>query len=213
MKPVLAYNKCKECLDRESSELEQESTEEVPSAIGQDEEMSVSGAHAVEQEPIEEQPYAIGQDREGIPESGTQEADASAIHVFEWFKTLDSNESQREQCFHVNDHYHFPALYNLLTQSFSSNQNALSEFYPKWVKFLNGSISLYHLISDVGELAKSQGIEDYVEVTRIVKILAVYRDKFENETGLKEFGNELLNQLMSNDFLASDNPGQVFYSG
>ncbi len=175
-KTALVFNnKCKECLDRESGVLEQESTEERPSAMGQD-----------------------------------READTSAIHLFEWFKTLDSDERLREDCFHRNDYYKLSALYRLLTKSFISDKNTLSEFYPKWVKFLNGSLSLYHLISEVGELAKSQGIEDYVEVARIVKALALY--EFENEAALEQFSNELLNQLMNNNFLASDDPSQIVYS-
>ncbi|WP_257291324.1 death domain-containing protein, partial [Endozoicomonas sp. ONNA1] len=152
------------------------------------------------------------QERE-LLESGTEGADSLAIRVFEWFKTLDSNERHRGDCFRNNDYYNFPALYRLLTQSFMSNKNTLSEFYLKWVKFLNGSMSLYHLISEVGELAKSQGIEDYVEVKRIVKALAHHRHEFENETGFKKFRNDLLSILTSNNLLASDDPGHVLYSG
>ncbi|WP_422137622.1 death domain-containing protein [Endozoicomonas sp. ALC020] len=186
-KPVLAFNKCKECLDRESGVLEQESTEA--------------------------QPSAMAQDREEEPVSGTQDADTSVTDVFQWFKALDLNEREREDCFRINHYYNLPALYNLLTQSLMSDKNALSEFYPKWFEFLKGSLSLYHLILQVGELAKTQGIEDYAEVTRIVKTLAIHRDEFESETSLNRFGNELLNQLTGNDFLASDDVGQVFYSG
>ncbi|WOG30154.1 hypothetical protein [Endozoicomonas sp. 8E] len=235
-KPVLAFDKCKECLDRESSVLEQEpteellpairqyegkpvsgasiveleSTEELLPAISQYEGKPVLGASAVELESTEELLPAISQNRE-VPVSGTKDADTSSIQVFQWFKTLESNESQREDCFRINDYYKFPELYRLLTQSFMSDKNTLRKFHSKWVKFLNGSLSLYHLISEVGELAKSQGIEDYVEVARIVKVLAVYRDDFENEIGLKQFRNELLNYLTRNDFFASDDPGKVFY--
>ncbi|WP_252177069.1 death domain-containing protein [Endozoicomonas sp. 4G] len=185
IKTVVAHNKCGECLDRESRLLERESTEKLVSEILQDTK----------------------------DELGIQEADASPIGVFEWFKTLDSNERQGGDYFRINSYYNFPALYNLLTQSFISDKHALSEFYPKWFKFLNGSISLHHLISEVAELAKSQGIEDYVEVTRIVKTLAIQRDEFESETGLKKFRNEFLNQLTSNELLVSDDLGHVFYSG
>ncbi|WP_448217207.1 hypothetical protein [Endozoicomonas sp. 2B-B] len=211
-KPALAFDKCKECLDRESSVLEQDPTEELLPAIRQYEGKPESGASIVELESTEELLPAISQNRE-IPVSGTKDADTSAIQVFEWFKMLESNESQREDCFRINDYYKFPELYRLLTQSFMSDKNTLRKFHSKWVKFLNGSLSLYHLISDVGELAKSQGIEDYVEVAKIVKALAVYRDDFENEIGLKKFRNELLNYLTRNDFFASDDPGKVFYPG
>ncbi|WP_422452262.1 hypothetical protein [Endozoicomonas sp. ALC066] len=211
-KPVLAFDKCKECLDRESSVLEQDPIEELLPAIRQYEGKPVSGASVVELVSTGELLPAISQNRE-VPVSGTKDADTSAIQVFEWFKMLESNESQREDCFRINDYYKFPELYRLLTQSFMSDKNTLRKFHSKWVKFLNGSLSLYHLISDVGELAKSQGIEDYVEVAKIVKALAVYRDDFENEIGLKQFRNELLNYLTRNDFFASDDPGKVFYPG
>ncbi|WP_422137167.1 hypothetical protein [Endozoicomonas sp. ALC020] len=211
-KPVLAFDKCKECLDRESSELEQEPTKEQLPATGQDKEVPGSGNIFAEQESTEELSAATGQDSEE-PVSGTEEADPSAIHVFEWFKTLDSDGRQRDDCFRINDNYKLPELYRLLTQSFVSDKNALSKFHSKWVKFLNGSMCLYHLVSEVGELAKSQGIEDYVEVTRIVKALAIHRDVFENETSWKQFRNELLDYLTTNNLLASDDPGKVFYSG
>ncbi|WP_448215932.1 hypothetical protein [Endozoicomonas sp. 2B-B] len=211
-KPVLAFDKCKECLDRESGELEQEPTEEMLPATGQDKEVPGSGNILAEQESTEELSAATGQDSEE-PVSGTEEADPSAIQVFEWFKTLDSNGKQRDDCFRTNDNYKLPELYRLLTQSFVSDKNALSKFHSKWVKFLNGSMGLYHLISEVGELAKSQGIEDYVEVARIVKALAINRDEFENETSWKQFRNELLDYLTTNNLLASDDPGKVFYSG
>ncbi|WP_448217208.1 hypothetical protein [Endozoicomonas sp. 2B-B] len=185
-KPVLAFNKCKECLDREPSVAEQELTKELPSAIRQDRKTAVSG---------------------------TKNADTSAIHVFQWFRTLKLKDRQRGNCFHRNDCYKFPQLYNLLTQSFMSDKNTLSKFHSHWARFLNYSMSIYELISEVGRLAKLKGIEDYVEVTRIVKVLAFYRDEFESETSLKEFGNDLLNCLTSNNIIASDDSDQVFYSG
>ncbi|WP_257281688.1 hypothetical protein [Endozoicomonas sp. ISHI1] len=207
-KPVLAFDKCKECLDRESSVLEQEPTGKQPGQDGEETEAVEQELSDDEQEPTEELSSEMEQDSEA-----PNEADPSAVHVFQWFKTLESDGRQRGDCFRINDYYNFPELYKLLTQSLESDKNTLSQFNSKWVRFLNGSLSLYHLISEVGELAKSRGIEDYDEVTRILKALAVDRDKFEKETALKEFRNELLNYLTSNNHLASDAPGKVFYSG
>ncbi|WP_422133936.1 hypothetical protein [Endozoicomonas sp. ALD040] len=176
-KPVPAFNNCKECLDREPSVAEQELTKELPSVIRQDRKTAVSG---------------------------TKNADTSAIHVFQWFRTLKLKDRQRGNCFHENDCYKLPQLYNLLTQSFMSDKNTLSKFHSHWARFLNYSMSIYELISEVGRLAKLKGIEDYVEVTRAVKILAFYRDEFENETSFNKFGNDLLNCLTSNNIIASD---------
>ncbi len=186
-KPLLAYNRCKACLDRDSSVLERELTEELPPAIGQDSEVS---------------------------ESGTKQADTSAIRLFEWFKTLNSNSNSyiRESSFHISHDYNFPTLYKLLTQSFMSDKNTLSKFYSKWVKFLNYSMSLYQLISEVGELAKSQGIEDYVEVARIVETLAVNREEFESETRSTPFRNVLLDHLRMKKLSSPYDPDQIYYS-
>ncbi len=85
-----------------------------------------------------------------------------------------------------------------------SDKNTLSKFHSHWARFLNYSMSIYELISEVGRLAKLKGIEDYVEVTRAVKVLAFYRDEFENETSFNKFGNDLLNCLTSNNIIASD---------
>ncbi|WP_252178008.1 hypothetical protein [Endozoicomonas sp. 4G] len=184
-KAVLAYNKCKECLYRESSVLEQV--------------------------PTEEQPPAIEQDRE-LSESGTKRADTSAIHLFKWFKTLNLKGRVRGDCFRNNNYYNFPALYKLLTQSFMSDKNTLSKFHSKWVQFSNDNFSLYHLILEVGELAQSQGIENYVEVERIVKTLAIKRDEFEHGIGLRRYRNELLNKLKNRGFISPYDQDQVFYS-
>ncbi|WP_252177078.1 death domain-containing protein [Endozoicomonas sp. 4G] len=186
-KPVLAYNKCRECLDCESCVLEQEQTKE--------------------------KSPAIGQDNKEVAVSGTQEADASAIHVFEWFKTLKSNERQKEVFFRISIYYNSPELYNLLARRFFLDKNALVQFHAKWIDFIALRISLYELISEVGELAQSQGVEDYVEVTRIIKALALYRSAYEEKTSSVQHKNELLIFLTSKNLLVPDDLHKVSYSG
>ncbi|WP_257292697.1 death domain-containing protein, partial [Endozoicomonas sp. ONNA1] len=142
-----------------------------------------------------------------------EDANYSAIRIFQWFQSLKFDGRKRGDYFHINDYYKFPELYNLLTQSFMSDKDTLSKFHSKWVGFLHGSISIYHLISEVGELAKSQGVENYAEVTRIVKALALKRDEFESKLSLERFGNELSNYLTRNNLLGSDESTQNLYSG
>ncbi|WP_448217205.1 hypothetical protein [Endozoicomonas sp. 2B-B] len=211
-KPVLAFNKCKECLDRESSALEQEPTKKLLPLVGGVRKMPESGINVLEQEATEEQPLATRQDRE-IPVSGTKDADASAIEVFQWFKSLKLNDRRRANLFHTNHHYIFPEIYNLLTHSFFSDKNTLSDFHSKWISFVENNISLYDLILYVGELATSQGVEEHLEVTRIIIALALYRNVYIDEVALVRFKNELLNSLVDNNLLISDDSDQVFYSG
>ncbi len=185
-KPVLAFNKCRECLNRESDLVELEATEEPLAAIRRDKEMPVSEA---------------------------KDFNTSAIHVFRWFQSLRFNEKKRGGYFRTNDFCNLPELYNLLSHGLASDKNNLSKFHSKWVEFTKGNLELYHLISEVGELAKSQGGDDYVEVTRIIKSLALYSNIYESEVALKLFRNELLHYLKSNDLLVSDDWDQVYYSG
>ncbi|WOG30152.1 hypothetical protein [Endozoicomonas sp. 8E] len=184
-KPVVALNKCRECLNRESNLVEQVATKETPSSIRRNKEMPVSEA---------------------------KDFNALAIHVFEWFQTLRSNEKERMNYFHNNDYYNLPELYNLLSHRFFLVKNNLSKFHSKWVEFTKGNLSLYSLISEVGELAKSQGVDDYVEVTRIIQALALQREVYENETSLTLLRSKLMNYLASNNLLVSDESDKIFYS-
>ncbi|WOG30155.1 death domain-containing protein [Endozoicomonas sp. 8E] len=211
-KPVLAFNKCKECLDRESSVLEQEPTKKLLPLAGTVRKIPASEINVVEQGSTEEQPLAIRQDRE-IPVSGTKDADTSAIEVFQWFKSLKLNDRRRANLFHANHHYIFPEIYNLLTHSFFLDKNALSDFHSKWIRFVENNVSLYDLILYVVELAISQGVEEHLEVTRIIKAIALYRNVYMGEVALVQFKNELLTSLVGNNLLISDDSDQVFYSG
>ncbi|WP_422138092.1 death domain-containing protein [Endozoicomonas sp. ALC020] len=184
-KPVVAFNKCRECLNRESNLFEQVANKELSSSTDQNSEMPLSEA---------------------------KDFNALAIDVFQWFQTLRSNEKEAIHYFHHNDYYNLPELYKLLSHRFYLDKNNLSKFHSKWVEFTKGNLALYSLISEVGELAKSQGVDDYVEVMRIIQALALKRDVYENEISLTLFRSKLINYLASNNLLVSDESDQISYS-